>query len=347
MATNSTNDKTFDHQSPSEVQLYFDYNVVVFFMFLTSVCGVLGNSVNCVTFTRQGLQDRVQLTLFSLSTSELFSCVFCVGYTIAIVCKILEVPTYIGYEVISYILIVLRCIFTDISSAITVFISIERCLCVTLPFIFNTKSTPKTTKIILTTLTVFVVINYVPLLCTENITPYTDHENNVTILSFGPSEGFEILNMYNDYLFGFTLSFLCQICVFVCAILMYRGLKKSSEVRDNSKEFGQLSKEKESNLTGSPLSRKERRVVKMVLMLACLYIPTGIPQIIFVLVRIIFPELYSTTYINLFEFMTCLLIVLSTINGACSFFIYFHFSTNFRLALLGEKSDKVETRNTK
>ncbi|XP_059163039.1 uncharacterized protein LOC131946350 [Physella acuta] len=318
-------------------ELYFDYRIVIFFMYFISVFAVIGNSVNCATFIRQGLQDRVNLTLFALSASEFLTSFFCTAFTTAVLFNVIAVPTDIVYDVITFVLIVFRSMFTDISSAITVFISIERCLCVTLPFIFNTKSTPTKTRVILVVMATFVVINYIPLMGTMNIIPLTNTENNRTLRSFGPSEDFQILNMYNDYLFGFTLSFLCQVCVFVCAILMYRGLKKSSEVRDNSKEFGQLSKEKESNLTGSPLSRKERRVVKMVLMLACLYIPTGIPQIIFVLVRIIFPELYAVNYRNLFEFMTCVLIIVATANGALSFFIYFNFSTNFRLTLLGKK----------
>ncbi|XP_059163048.1 uncharacterized protein LOC131946359 [Physella acuta] len=314
----------------------FDYTVLVFFMFLLSSLGVVGNLVNCVTFTRQGLQDRINLTLFSLSTSDLFSSLACFGFTTVVLCNVLELDTEITYNLLMLTLMIVRCMFADLCSIITVFISIERCLCVTMPFLFNTTSSARKTQIILLSFTAFILFNYIPLLATERAGPVFNPDTNSTVLDLEVSEEFEILNKYNDYVFGFALSFSCQICVFVCAVLMYDGLRKSSQIRDSSREFGDLSAGA-TKPQGQLMSRKERRVVKMVLMLACLYVPTSIPQMTTVLIRFTLPELYLGGYRSIFESMSSTLIAVSNVNGALSFFIYFKFSSSFRKTLRGLK----------
>ncbi|XP_059163046.1 uncharacterized protein LOC131946357 [Physella acuta] len=316
-----------------EIVFEFDYTILLLFMFLLSTLGVVGNLVNCVTFARQGLQDRIHLTLFSLSTTDLLSSLACFGFTTVVLCNVLGLETEVTYNLLMLTLLIVRCMFADLCSIITVFISIERCLCVTMPFLFNTTSSARKTQILLLSFAAFILLNYIPLLATERAVPVFDPGTNSTVLDLEVSEEFEILNKYNDYVFGFALSFSCQICVFVCAVLMYDGLRKSSQIRDSSREFGDLSAG-DTKPQGQLMSRKERRVVKMVLMLACLYVPTGIPQMIFVLVRFVLPELYSGRYRSILESMSSTLIAVSNVNGALSFFIYFKFSSNFRKTFL-------------
>lgn len=211
-----------------EILFEFDDTILVFFMFLLSTLGVLGTLVNCVTFTRQGLQDRINLTLFSLSAIDLFSSLACFGFSTVVLCNVLGLKTEITYNLLMLTLLIVRCMFADLCSIITVFISIERCLCVTMPFVFNTTYSARKTQIILLSFTAFILLNYFPLLGTERAVPVFDPDTNSTVLDLEVSEEFETLNKYNDYVFGFALSF-SNLCFCLC----YSHVHWSSKIFSN------------------------------------------------------------------------------------------------------------------
>ncbi|XP_059158449.1 uncharacterized protein LOC131942568 [Physella acuta] len=302
---------------------------------LAAIPAMITNYINVIVFIRQGLKEHVNFTLFYLSISDLLMAVSVLGYSLLYCGKVSLLPSTIEYESFIGLFVWMRCLFADLSSALTVFISTVRCLCVTLPFKFNSSFTLKKTQIIIAIITLFVLVDYVPILGTIELVGDVD-ENGVVIYKLVYSEVNFIMSRINDYLFGSILAGMCQFCVFVCAVLMLRGLRKSSEVRENTRKL--QSKKDSGKQTAQVLSTKEKRVVKMVLMMACLYLPASVPQITASLARVHVPGLVLGTYTNACDTIVGVVLFCSTVYASVNIFIYHTFSTNFRLNFIFRKS---------
>ncbi|KAK6979269.1 P2Y purinoceptor 2 [Biomphalaria glabrata] len=252
-----------------------------------TVWSIVSNIINIAVFVKQGLKERVTFTLFCLSCSDLWGAVFVTSMTpgfagnVQILSGVVASSSYIIY--LSWY----RTGFVDLSTALTVFITIERCACVTQPLHFNTSFIALHGRIIVVGIISFVVANYLPMIATMDFVTTENTENNSSMFELMLSEMNLAIQKYNDLVFGISLAAICQIVVFVCAILMYKGLQKSSKVRTTinmklKSQYGQA---------GQGLSTKERRVVKMILVLASLYMVSALPQIVFCWARVLVPEL--------------------------------------------------------
>ncbi|XP_059163038.1 uncharacterized protein LOC131946349 [Physella acuta] len=296
---------------------------------LMSILGVVSNLINVSVFIKQGLHERVNFALFCLSVSEFFASLNAFAVTLTIFFSMYPPSATVDWVAIVMFFFWFRGLFADTSSCLTLFISIERCYCVMQPFKFNTTFTFKTTKMVVLFILVFVIASYLPLMSSMRYTYYTNPELNITILTAEYLQLYYWMVTYNDYVLGILLAIVCQVCIFVCAVLMYRGLRKSTEIRDHTREF-QVSESQTGKLARDKLpglSKKEKRVVKLVLMLAILYLPTGIPQIIYAIFRGYIPEKY-------YFLCACVVLFFVTANGSFAIFIYYNFSSVYHSTLL-------------
>ncbi|KAK0056327.1 P2Y purinoceptor 2 [Biomphalaria pfeifferi] len=90
---------------------------------------------------------------------------------------------------------------------------------------------------------------------------YTENNSTVTVLRY--SKLCVSLRLYNDIAFGVVAAAACQACIFICAVLMFKALRQSVELK-NSRH---LHVEAKTRING--LSKREKDVK----VAACLEIP--------------------------------------------------------------------------
>ncbi|XP_059163040.1 uncharacterized protein LOC131946351 [Physella acuta] len=307
---------------------YFFWTLLLTSCVLAVFC-TLANLLNMTIFVLHGLHERVNFSLFFLSTSDCLQAITCLATTTSYYTCIYPPSDDVNWVSILTFFFWTRCLFADVSSGLILFITIERCLCVVIPFSFNASCTFKKTRFVVYFIISFVVINYLPFLGSMKYVYRIFPERNGTVLTAEYPDPFSIMCAINSYMFGVVLAIVCQVCIFVCAVLMYRGLRKSTEIRDHTREFqvsesqtGKLARDKSPGLT-----KKEKRVVKLVMMLAITYLPTGVPQILFVFTFGYVPD-------GWFHPSATAILFLVTANGSLSIFIYYNFSSSYRQTFL-------------
>ncbi|KAH9493069.1 hypothetical protein Btru_022704 [Bulinus truncatus] len=245
-----------------------------------AITNMMLNLVNMAVFIKMGLGESVNFTLFCLSVSDMMGALF----VTAITSRISGDDVFIldaRVDFVSYASVVSTCrfLFVDLSTAITVFITCERCMCVVAPFRFSSTLIVRRTKFVVLGIAVFVIANYLP------------------------------------------------ICIFICAVLMYNGLKRATEVRRNTARLLKVNEKTQS------LSGKERRVVLMILVLAMLYLLSSLPQIGYCWSKYLIPDLSDLGMRHVNIILLNIIIYMNTAYGAFSFLVYFHFNRSFRLTL--------------
>lgn len=129
-----------------------------------AVTGVCANAINIRVFIQQGMQDSSIIDLFSLAVADLFGCVFAlpmpccrVGFYISPRTTYLSCSTFVAITcTLTHI------VFSRVTCWITVYIAVERCLCILMPFKVKTLLQPRTASTAMTLIYIFVIGSYVP-----------------------------------------------------------------------------------------------------------------------------------------------------------------------------------------
>uniref|UniRef100_A0A2C9LY58 G-protein coupled receptors family 1 profile domain-containing protein n=1 Tax=Biomphalaria glabrata TaxID=6526 RepID=A0A2C9LY58_BIOGL len=314
-----------------EAKFYFDFWFGTIVSTPLAILTMIANVLNMVVFVKMGFQERVNYTLFWLSV-----CDFVTAGTVSIMsnCHVGDISAFgvvLDADSTALIMAWTRCMFVDVSSVLTVYVSVERCMCILRPFTFNTTFLVRHAKAIMTALSLFVIINYLPIFFTFDFHIEFNLATNSTILFMTYSDVNLRFQLYNDMAFGFLFTGMCQICIFFCAVVMHHGLRKTSTVREStSQEKGDS---KGRGVKGSAMSAKERRMVRMILILASLYMVISVPQILFLAACHISPDLTAEENYNIHITIYSVGIYLGVIYGCFSTVIYFKCSTNYRAVI--------------
>ncbi|KAK0048870.1 P2Y purinoceptor 2 [Biomphalaria pfeifferi] len=325
---NATQETIHNDDVSETVLFYFKFWFGLVATNCLTALSFLTNIVNMVLFVKQGLKERVNFTLFCLSICDLMGAVFVTSMTRALSGDVWIAGIVVDWSSYLYVVAWGRNMFVDLSTVLTVFISIERCTCVVTPFTFNTSFIARKSKLIVFTIVSLVVVLYLPNLATIRFESIHNETNNVSIFFLEYTEIYVSFQKFNDFLFGFLVAFGCEICIFVCAVLMYKGLKKSSEVRRSTMSAKELA---ERGAYSPRLSKKERRVVKMILVLATFYMVTTMPQLFLSWLRVLLTDMQDNLTLSLFMCYT--VAYSSALYGGFSAFIYYNFSSSYRVAL--------------
>ncbi|KAI8795788.1 P2Y purinoceptor 2 [Biomphalaria glabrata] len=319
----------------SEENIYISAEAMTSFNLWFSVVANLGlttmaivlNIVNVIVFVTQGLKERVNFNLFCLSLVDLLGAVSTTTVVHGFIAHSWIPEMMIEWNLYVYLVNWTRNLFYDLSTALTVFITVERCTCVTLPLYFKVSFMARNPKLIILGVVLFVVMNYLPIFASFGLDSLSYTENNLTVTVLRYSKLCVSLRLYNDVAFGVVAAAACQACIFICAVLMFKALRQSVEFK-NSRH---LHVEAETRING--LSKREKDVVRMILVLASMYLVSTMPQIVFCWARVIVPGINSYELINVNIILSEVVVFMSSIYGAMSFFVYFGFNSKFRFTL--------------
>lgn len=291
----------------------------VFIISIFCVLGTVSNCINIVVFYKQGFRNTVNISLFSLAIADLCSLItlqwimICVNPWFASA-DIHMVPYEIQYLTGS----LPHVCFVRISGWITVYITAERCLCITFPLKIKQLVTRRST--VLTILTIYgLIILVFPI---EGATCYFGwkfypklNKTLVGMLFRSNRKSMEGFLYVLVSLTGFTLF----IAIIIFTIILVVQLKRKSKWREKASSVSEAT------------SARDTKTMRMVAAIATVLIICFTPGVLITVLSTIEP-MYNVIgiYANAFFVSWSFAFIFEGINSTVNIFIYYHMSTKYR-----------------
>ncbi|XP_005112295.1 uncharacterized protein LOC101847008 [Aplysia californica] len=317
---NSTHDQTpresFDSVTSSPVRyfvivdLLLIINVLSAISFSVTVFGILSNICNIVVFVGLGvLETATSVTLFALSVSDLlFLLILFVFWTFRFLNNLgvsqttQGIPiTYFVYQFLQYF----RMAYT-LSELFTVYLAVQKCCCVALPFRFKLIFTPYKSLATLSIIVIAVFAFYAPLFFSMGLQQVVDLTQNTTRYIPWFSEDREVIvSTVFHTIMNLLVPTAGQVIVAVCLVVLTQKLRETTKFRQASEMLEpkvEGSKVKKSKVKdSSKLSGKELRAVQSVVVLVVMFIVCNLPTVLTQYATYIEPEFddfrrYSAIY---------------------------------------------------
>ncbi|KAK6976434.1 hypothetical protein BgiMline_022863 [Biomphalaria glabrata] len=342
----------------------------------TLLLGSFTNLLNIVVYHRMGLKDTVSVAFFSLSLSDLVYLLIHLSNFIGSVVlfanelageQLTETFVRLINPFFPYIMMWYASWPYDISVLTTVFISLQRCLCIALPFRFKSLFTRERTVFVIGFIYVYVTSSYTLIFTTFSLTTVVNPQTNASALFLSYDKDGAIKETIFYWMNRILLQIVAQIAIFLNVLILATCLARSAKFRQDAKRNTTLDQESTScstsNLnskfssgprqsstdskskmitksqkehsadTSSALSGKEVQVIKSVTLVAVLFLLTNLPANILFCVNRFVPGFsmggdYSNTFLAFYTLRTEIEIV----NASVNFFVYYHCNTKFRNA---------------
>ncbi|CAL1538690.1 unnamed protein product, partial [Lymnaea stagnalis] len=245
---------------------------------VVSLLGMAANVINIIVFYQQGFKDTVNISLTGLAISDLMSLVTSLWVSICwnplmYYTDLPFIPKDVEYLTGS----MPHLLFTRVSGWITAFVAFERCLCIALPLKVKAIITPRLVAWFMVSIFLVVGAAQTPLFCTSTLEWVFSPGRNRTVIgqvARAMSEEIDGIAFSVNLIFPFG-SF---SIVVVCTAVSSAQLKQTSQWRAKS-AVGP------SRELGQSVSGREKKVVKMVVMISVLFIvsflPTAVAQIVY------------------------------------------------------------------
>lgn len=293
--------------------------------------GFWSNVVSAVIFGKSWVKDSVRVGLIALSLTDLLVCTFrltwCVSFITGRIFR--QKDSYLSairFLVIGWTLdTVYLC-----AGSITALLSVERCACVVMPFrhIFTKSRTMKT----IACLYVLHFACLLPILLTQSIDNEETQvmiDNRTTTLSkvtisLAPSRA--QIEIGVDIIQGAIIPVPVHVLTIVSGAWMTIALRKSSRVRHAITTDQSFLENKQPSLT-----RREARLVKVIITLGAILFICNIPRFIAVFVTVAVPEVfYQNFQQNLYYLLWDLSFASTSINSSINIFVYLSINSNYR-----------------
>ncbi|KAI8770964.1 growth hormone secretagogue receptor type 1 [Biomphalaria glabrata] len=309
---------------------------------LLSLLGLVTNSINSVVFIKQGLtSDSTTLSLFALTLSDLLGCLFMLPHPVCFYLQTLVVtddPVIRNCLVLSTMTATYpHIICTQITCWITVYISVERAICVLFPLRVKLLIQYKNTVIILVFLTVAEIACHVPFIlnCPFLWLPDPSRNSSYIVVNSQTPTGFLLYELSNLI----ESSILTSAAMFIIAMATVAIITR---VRTSSAWRTAMSTKKETISKASKtqsssekrISVKDKEAVKVIasvamLFLACLSF-SHIPGLAMYMIPQFSLDGYNK---DLFQLFYSFKFNLDALNASINFFFYVKQSTKYRQTL--------------
>ncbi|XP_025099172.1 uncharacterized protein LOC112566957 [Pomacea canaliculata] len=304
--------------------IFTDYVSVII-----SLVGIPSNIVSCVVFWRQGLRDRVNLCLFTLSIVD-FSVFLCIFITPTAHVLISSFDQLLGEEFLmtsmAYTLGVTYGL-RAMSDVISMILAVDRCLCVLLPLHVTHLIRTRTMAAIMATSFVLLQLCYSSLTLKVTVTKiYVNSTESFEWKLVQTDIGLKYANIL-DTMFNTVLSISLPIINFVVvstatAITVVK-LRSATRRREKMSSTSSGSRDRQAGAT------------KMLVLVSSLYIVSMAPYVAAIITRLAVHEFspYNRSY-ALYSAVIAIADQVSVTNDAINVFVYFAYSSRFRQELL-------------
>ncbi|XP_059155883.1 kappa-type opioid receptor-like [Physella acuta] len=322
-----------------EFRHQFSIVVTIFMSGAVSIMGVCCNVINLVVFRRQGLHETVNISLFSLAVADLLCVTFTLWLSVCMVLYVLDPPslTFDPTSLISVTASGPRIIFSRTSCWLTAVISLQRCLCVTLPFKVRRILTLKNTAACVVLVSAFTCLTHMSLYFYRTLRVGFDPRTNSTriytaLVSYGN------IDIVVNAVFFIILPVLNFLIVLTCTLIIILTLKNSQKWRSSvSYVSSKLHKTHDviSSIAESDdvKDNKEVRISRMIATIMMIFVACNAPANIILSIKYAIPEFRETGSLkNLFYATNNVVFFLEALNSSVHFFAYYSMSSRFQQA---------------
>ncbi|CAG5134803.1 unnamed protein product [Candidula unifasciata] len=339
---------------PNEVftdVMYHYFELSMFFIFgsVIAVFGIVSNVINVVVYCRQGVKDSVTVTFIALSLWDFGNCFTSL---LSIICFIIEshfpIPT-VNFLAIQYVYFGYTRGFTYIlSTIVTMHLSIERCICLIVPFKVKEVFTKSRSILINAAIVIFSCACFCPAWATQGLQWEFDGRFNNSRLVLWISINRRDVDVFVDMFNGVVIPTIAQIVITISAVFMLSAVKTSAKFRLRSTGMSAVNEgqsgtqvavdsktDKKPNTKDKTMSTKDSKLAKVVIMVAVIFFVCNLPVLIVAVARALVPKLdIGKTYNNLYHVAYILVYDFGLVNSSVNIIVYYLVSSKFKEVFL-------------
>ncbi|CAG5128588.1 unnamed protein product, partial [Candidula unifasciata] len=192
--------------------------------------GIMTNILNIIVFVKQGVKDTVNISLLGLATSDLGSQITLCYANISFCPPFMALDLPFVPNDLMYIISWCHIMFTRISTWITAYITLERCLCVTAPLRVKNVFTPKRTVFYLQFVYIIMLASVLPCFYTTRPAIVFDPVRNITLLGITFLENRETIESIT-FTTNNAIPTIALCLVVICTIILVSTLRQKSKWR--------------------------------------------------------------------------------------------------------------------
>ncbi|GFN81112.1 chemosensory receptor c [Plakobranchus ocellatus] len=331
--------------------------------FLVSSFGIAMNVLILRTFLAMGgvFTEGVTFTFFSLALSDLGLCVCSLCWSVSASCFLLEkrfvrTPQIFYYfpvdpRALGFYSHITMIIFGIMTTLITIYLAVMRCLCVAQPLTFRGSLSPRKTCLLFAAFLVFGASTRLPIFSSGGVRATFDRRWNVSRPTLWSQPYQERLKDGVRIAVDVPLPVVAEVVLSICIIVMTNALRASSQFRSQNTTDSGVSKS-ENHRTGhkeeagkqrpdrnseslagksKKLSPKDVRVIKQLVIISLVYILCNVPKLARTVGDALEPEfMLGRRFEHFYDIVTHIQLIVETVNSSVNFFIYLYFNTKFR-----------------
>ena len=315
------------------VREQFELIVGYWIVFFLSALGVITNSLTMIVFIRQGFRDSVNVSLFSIAVWDQIKCLSGVVYRLHGPVGLIDPVSGIILKWASWPVLIYLPIFAGyVSYGLATYVSIERCLSVSMPLKVKSLMKPRLTTWLMVGLSIIIFGSFSSVIFVYKVeytfnSYYNTSLPRVTTGSLYFALNGVILKMYK-YLGIFYPAIFCTIMTVSSAIIVIQLRRSAANFRpDRGKHGGRNT----FGTTSVNLTPRDVKVTRMLLVVILVYIMDFFPRLCKYLASLIEPEFFAYNRLhNLMQIASNTIWILDFLNASVNFFIFMSMSTNFK-----------------
>lgn len=286
---------------------------------LIAYFGIIGNVVNLYIFTKQNVDNATNISLSGIAISD--TCALLAVIWLGVCVNPLLQNGEVMFEELEYLTAGWpHCLFARITCIITVFITMERCLCVVIPL--KVKNVFTRTRTIVIVLIIFVsqMLTAVPSYYSSYIGWKFITAKNKSVLGLCRIDNWEHVESVSFVLQAIMQAGSFVLLVLFTVILVY-NIRKNTKWRIAST----------STIQNNTISTRDSKLLRMIVLIAVILILCFTPGMICFVGMIFEPEYtMGGKYDNLFWVTWSVTFIFQTTNSSVNIFVYYIMSSNYR-----------------
>ncbi|CAL1541310.1 unnamed protein product, partial [Lymnaea stagnalis] len=322
--SNDTDDtwRYFPGYVSDEVRLIFQALNFAIVCQVMDIFGTATNIINIIVFLKQGFKDSVNVSLFALAVSDVGMLGTLIWHNLCF--NPLFHDADLPFDSIEMQYLTggwPHVMFTRITSWITAFITLERCLCIAMPLKIKIIFTPKRVTIIMVSIFVILIASVSPVYYANRYGMKFFPDRNKTLLGLIYTPDREQVEKVSFTINNIIVPFSAFLTILSCTIILVVKLKNKTKWRQRSAVSGQ----------SETMSSRDQKVTRMVVMISTLFIVCFTPICVLFIGMTVEPGLsIDGKYHNMFFVVFSFGYILETTNSALNIFIYYNMSTKYR-----------------
>ncbi|CAL1531940.1 unnamed protein product [Lymnaea stagnalis] len=286
--------------------------------------GVFLNVVNIAVFVKQGFKDPINITLLGLSIADIGGLASLIWMSLCYNPLVVDGLPHVDFIGVQHITAGWPHVcFTRVSCWLTAFITFERYLCIAFPLKIKSILTPRRTAIVVIAIFTVIILSVVPVYVAIHFASSVSARTNSEVIGIAYIPGGAALENASIYCSTF-FQLSSFVCVIVCTVGLVYKITEKSKWRNTTSSASKT----------ESISNRDKKVVKMVVVLSVVFIASFTPVVGNLMAMLIeYEYTVGRKFQNTFLFCSTFAFNLEALNSSSNIFVYLKMSSNYREVL--------------